>query len=115
MSFQKNGDRTLGRYILVPNPETETLFREAVRLYGDVLQNGERVNVAMYTRLLRANIPATDPKHDDYLRALACAGEIPAHQDIGAGPVTFGAVREFDRASGAELAPAPMPAHPSQA
>ncbi len=115
MSFQKNGDRTLGRYVLVPNPDTERLFREAVRLYGDVLKDGERVGVATYTKRVAASIPADDGLRADYVRALSCAMEIAAEQDIGTGQWTFAAFHEYERATGVEVRTSPSPAHQGQA
>lgn len=106
MSFQKNGGRTVGRYVLVPNPDTERLVIDAIRAYGDVLQEGERVSVVAYARRVIKNIPAADPRRDEYAVALQRASEIEAHLDIGSGPLAYLEVREFDRATGAELQPA---------
>jgi hypothetical protein len=115
MSFQRNGGGTLGRYALVPNPETERLVIDAIRRYGDVLQEGERVNVAAFVRLVCERIPADEPLRLEYVLALKCMTESPAEQDIGAGPLNYGQTRRFDRLTGDELiAPAGQALMPPQ-
>lgn len=113
MSFHRNGEGTLGRYALVPNPETERFVVDAIRRYGDVLQDGERVNVAAFVRLVCERIPADEPLRAEYVQALKCMTECPPEQDIGAGPLTWGPTRRFDRVTGDELiataGPALMP------